>query len=82
MRFHTYTKFSPESADAVDLQALLDNLADFLLQSGFAGVLLSLHHIEAGRKSIALPCLVVGSDQFRLLDVVQIQQDQATQAVE
>ena len=37
MRFHTYTKFSPESADAVDLQALLDNLADFLLQSGFAG---------------------------------------------
>ena len=37
MRFHTYTKFRPESADAVDLQALLDNLADFLLQSGFAG---------------------------------------------
>ncbi|HKS06395.1 MAG TPA: VWA domain-containing protein [Gemmatimonadaceae bacterium] len=37
MRFHTYTKFSPELADAVDLQALLDKLADFLLQSGFAG---------------------------------------------
>jgi len=37
MRFHTYTKFSPELADAVDLQSLLDNLADFLLQSGFAG---------------------------------------------
>src|SRR6478735_8927738 len=37
MRFHTYTKFSPQSADAVDLQALLDKLADFLLQSGFAG---------------------------------------------
>jgi Ca-activated chloride channel family protein len=37
MRFHTYSKFSPEAADAVDLQALLDNLADFLLQSGFAG---------------------------------------------
>ncbi|MBA3853411.1 MAG: hypothetical protein C0503_03290, partial [Gemmatimonas sp.] len=37
MRFHTYKKFSPESADAVDLQALLDKLADFLLQSGFAG---------------------------------------------
>jgi Ca-activated chloride channel family protein len=31
MRFHTYKKFSPELADAVDLQALLDNLADFLL---------------------------------------------------
>ena len=37
MRFHTYSKFSPESADAVDLQAVLDKLADFLLQSGFAG---------------------------------------------
>jgi Ca-activated chloride channel family protein len=37
MRFHTYTKFSPEMADAVDLQGLLDKLADFLLQSGFAG---------------------------------------------
>src|SRR3954464_9224080 len=37
MRFHTYTKFSPEAADAVDLQALLDKMADFLLQSGFAG---------------------------------------------
>src|SRR3989304_3383486 len=37
MRFHTYSKFSPAMADAVDLQSLLDNLADFLLQSGFAG---------------------------------------------
>jgi Ca-activated chloride channel family protein len=37
MRFHTYSRFSPDSADAVDLQSLLDNLADFLLQSGFAG---------------------------------------------
>ena len=37
MRSHTYTKFSPQTADAVDLQSLLDNLADFLLQSGFAG---------------------------------------------
>src|SRR3982750_3202420 len=37
MRFHTYAKFSPEMADAVDLQSLLDKLADFLLQSGFAG---------------------------------------------
>src|ERR1051326_6194192 len=37
MRFHTYTKFSPEMAAAVDLQSLLDKLADFLLQSGFAG---------------------------------------------
>ncbi|MBL8998063.1 MAG: VWA domain-containing protein [Gemmatimonadetes bacterium] len=37
MRFHTYSRFSPGSADQVDLQALLDSLADFLLQSGFAG---------------------------------------------
>jgi Ca-activated chloride channel family protein len=37
MRFHTYTKFSAELGDAVDMQALLDGLADFLLQSGFAG---------------------------------------------
>ncbi len=37
MRFHTYTKFNPQMADAVDLQGLLDQLADFLLQSGFAG---------------------------------------------
>jgi Ca-activated chloride channel family protein len=37
MRFHTYTKFNPQLSDAVDLQALLDQLADFLLQSGFAG---------------------------------------------
>ena len=37
MRSHTYSKFSPEAADAVDLQALLGKLADFLLQSGFAG---------------------------------------------
>ena len=37
MRFHTYSKFDPRLADAVDLQGLLDGLADFLLQSGFAG---------------------------------------------
>ncbi|MEO8192721.1 MAG: VWA domain-containing protein [Gemmatimonadales bacterium] len=37
MRAHTYSRFSPEAADAVDLQALLGKLADFLLQSGFAG---------------------------------------------
>jgi Ca-activated chloride channel family protein len=37
MRFHTYSRFIPELADALDLEALLDRLADFLLQSGFAG---------------------------------------------
>jgi Ca-activated chloride channel family protein len=37
MRFTTYTKFVPGVADTVNLQALLDQLGDFLLQSGFAG---------------------------------------------
>ncbi|MGQ0764540.1 MAG: vWA domain-containing protein [Gemmatimonadota bacterium] len=37
MRFHTYTRFSAEAADAVDLEGLLAQLSDFLLQSGFAG---------------------------------------------
>lgn len=37
MRFTTYSKYVPELADAVNLQALLDQLGDFLLQSGFAG---------------------------------------------
>ena len=37
MRAHTYTRYSPELADAVDLQSLLEKLSDFLLQSGFAG---------------------------------------------
>ncbi|HEV8150121.1 MAG TPA: VWA domain-containing protein [Gemmatimonadales bacterium] len=37
MRFTTYSKSIPGLADAVNLQALLDQLGDFLLQSGFAG---------------------------------------------
>jgi Ca-activated chloride channel family protein len=37
MRFTTYSRYIPELADAVNLQALLDQLGDFLLQSGFAG---------------------------------------------
>ena len=37
MRYTTYSKFIPGLADAVNLQALLDQLGDFLLQSGFAG---------------------------------------------
>ncbi|HEY0971433.1 MAG TPA: VWA domain-containing protein [Gemmatimonadales bacterium] len=37
MRFHTYSRYDPSLADAVDLEALLGKLADFLLQSGFAG---------------------------------------------
>ncbi|HXG43968.1 MAG TPA: VWA domain-containing protein [Gemmatimonadales bacterium] len=37
MRLTTYSKFVPGLAEAVNLQALLDQLGDFLLQSGFAG---------------------------------------------
>ncbi|MEO8449049.1 MAG: hypothetical protein ABI647_04620 [Gemmatimonadota bacterium] len=37
MRFTTYSKYSAELGDAVNLQALLEQLGDFLLQSGFAG---------------------------------------------
>ena len=37
MRFTTYGKYIPQLADAVNLQDLLDQLSDFLLQSGFAG---------------------------------------------
>ncbi len=37
MRFTTYSKFVPGLAEAVNLQSLLDQLGDFLLQSGFSG---------------------------------------------
>jgi len=37
MKFTTYGKYIPQLADAVNLQDLLDQLSDFLLQSGFAG---------------------------------------------
>ena len=37
MRVTTYTKYAGGLLDAVNLQDLLDRLADFLLQSGFAG---------------------------------------------
>jgi Ca-activated chloride channel family protein len=37
VRFTTYSKYVPGLAEAINLQALLDQLGDFLLQSGFAG---------------------------------------------
>ena len=37
MRFNKYSRFTPGSADEVNLQSLLDRLSDFLLDSGFAG---------------------------------------------
>ena len=47
MRFTTYSKYHPELADAVNLQGLLDQLSDFLLQSGFAGGSPSFWHDDA-----------------------------------
>ena len=38
MRYTTWSKFIPGLADQVNLQALLDQLSDFLLQSGFNGM--------------------------------------------
>jgi Ca-activated chloride channel homolog len=37
VRQSTFSRFVAQLADAVNVQALLDQLADFLLQSGFAG---------------------------------------------
>jgi len=37
MRYVTYEQFKGSVLDALNLQDLLDNLSDFLLQSGFAG---------------------------------------------
>ncbi len=37
MRYTTYAKYVAGLADQINLQALLDQLSDFLLQSGFAG---------------------------------------------
>src|SRR5437588_480223 len=36
MKYTTYSRYLPELADTINLQALRDQLADFLLQSGFA----------------------------------------------
>ncbi len=37
MRYTTFSKYVRQLADTVNVQDLLDKLADFLLQSGFAG---------------------------------------------
>jgi Ca-activated chloride channel homolog len=37
MRFTNYTRYSGHHADALNIEALLEHLSDFLLQSGFAG---------------------------------------------
>jgi Ca-activated chloride channel family protein len=57
MRFTTYTKYIPELADAVNLQGLLDQLTDFLLQSGFAGQGQSFWQDEMGDGDRSLDAL-------------------------
>jgi Ca-activated chloride channel family protein len=37
MRFHTYTKYTGKWLDALNLEDLMEQLADFLLDGGFAG---------------------------------------------
>ena len=37
MKFTRYSKYHGELSDGIDLEKLLDRLADFLLQSGFDG---------------------------------------------
>ncbi len=37
MRFTSYSRYTGSAADALNLEALLDHLSDFLLQAGFAG---------------------------------------------
>ena len=60
MRFRTYTKHIPELADAINLQGLIDQLSDFLLQSGFAGG--SQYHPFWGE---------TGDDEDRSLDTLR-----------
>ena len=57
MRFTTYSKYHPELADAVNLQGLLDQLSDFLLQSGFAGNSPSFWHDDMGEGERSLEAL-------------------------
>ena len=52
MRFTTYSRYLPELADEVNLQALLDQLGDFLLQSGFSGDGLWGDELEGGERSL------------------------------
>jgi Ca-activated chloride channel family protein len=90
MRFHTYSKFSPEMADAVDLQALLDKLADFLLQSGFAGGQQSYYgwdlgddgdrSLDALKQAILKALIEAGQFSPEMLDALRGQGDEDAQA--
>lgn len=87
MRAHTYTKFDPLLADQVDLQALLERLADFLLQSGFAGHSPWGDHEGEGDRSLdalreAILQALLEGDQFtpEMLDALRGEGDAGAQA--
>lgn len=91
MRAHTYSKFSPENADAIDLQALLDKMADFLLQSGFAGndpyadywnlpTDQSNHSLEALRDAILNALIDSGQFTPDMFDALRGEGDEESQA--
>jgi len=50
MRYTTYSRYLPGLLETLNLQALLDQLADFLLQSGFAGGPYSQIRIATGSR--------------------------------
>ncbi|MDE3127422.1 MAG: VWA domain-containing protein [Gemmatimonadota bacterium] len=91
MRFHTYAKFRPEAADQIDLQALLDKLADFLLQSGFAGANLPFQgnfefgderdrSLDALRQAILNALIESGQFTAEMLEALRGEGDDAAQA--
>jgi len=92
VRAHTYTRFSPELGDAVDLQALLDKLADFLLQSGFAGGPMDTPYwgdtgeeadrsMEALRRAILQALIDSGQITPEMLDALRGQGDEIDEAM-
>ncbi len=52
MRFTNYTRYSGHLADALNVEALLEHLSDFLLQSGFAGASPWGYYDEEGDRSL------------------------------
>ncbi len=79
---HTYSRFVPGDGDAVDLEALLEQMADFLLQSGFAGGPMSHpwwgetgeeadHSLEALKRAILQALIDSGQFTPELLDAMR-----------
>jgi Ca-activated chloride channel homolog len=71
MRFTTYSKYIPELADEVNLQGLLDQLSDFLLQSGFAGGNGGDRSLEALRQAILQALMDSGQLTPEMLQVLR-----------